>query len=223
MNSPERVPADVCRIHLVRHGRTVMNVSVRFRGRLDVPLDEVGRAEAREAAGNLRRVPLAAVYTSPLERAKEVAREIAAASSLAPVTVDEGLTNLDYGRWEGLTKDECRERDADAFRLYAEDPMRARCPEGEALAEGATRVVSALLGIGKRHAGQEVAAVTHGAMVRLAVLYVEGVAPGDWQFKLPTGSATVFEVREGALSVVSVADRTTPDPFKASARSVAPA
>jgi hypothetical protein len=55
------------------------------------------------------------------------------------------------------------------------------------------------------------------------VLYVEGVAPGDWQFKLPTGSATVFEVRDGTLSVVSVADRTTPDPFKASARSVAPA
>jgi hypothetical protein len=55
------------------------------------------------------------------------------------------------------------------------------------------------------------------------VLYVEGVAPGDWQFKLPTGSATIFEVRDGALSVVAVADRTTPDPFKASARSAAPA
>jgi broad specificity phosphatase PhoE len=195
-----------------------MNVSVRFRGRLDVPLDDVGRAEAREAAHNLAPVPLAAVYTSPLQRAKDVALEIATMRSLGFYAQHDGLINLDYGSWEGLTKDECSARDPEAFRRYAEDPMNAVCPGGESLAVGARRVVSALLEIGSRHAGQEVAAVTHGAMVRLAVLYVEGVAPGDWQFKLPTGSATIFEVADGALTVIDVADRSTPDPYKASAR-----
>ena len=212
-----------CRIHLVRHGRTVMNVSVRFRGRLDVPLDEVGREEAKEAARNLSGLPLTAVYTSPLQRAKDVAFEIATASSLGSYRQHDGLVNLDYGDWEGLTKDESAERDPDEFRRYAEDPLKAVCPGGEALADGADRVVAALLEIGARHAGEPVAAVTHGAMVRLAVLRVDGVAPGDWQFKLPTGSATVFEVQDGRLSIVQVADRSTPDPYKASARLTAPA
>lgn len=223
MSTDQRTGGDACRIHLVRHGRTVMNVSVRFRGRLDVPLDDVGREEAREAARNLARIPLTAVYTSPLSRAKDVAFEIATAASLASYRQHDGLINLDYGDWEGLTKAESAERDPEAFRLYAEDPLRSRCPNGEWLADGAERVVQALLEIGTRHAGEEVAAVTHGAMVRLAVLAVDGVAPGDWQFKLPTGTATVFEVRDGVLSIAEVADRTTPDPFKASARPVAPA
>jgi broad specificity phosphatase PhoE len=135
----------------------------------------------------------------------------------------DGLVNLDYGSWEGLTKEECAARDPEEFRRYAEDPLKAVCPDGEALANGADRVVSALLEIGRRHAGEEVAAVTHGAMVRLAVLQVDGVAPGDWQFKLPTGSATVFEVAGDRLSIVQVADRTTPDPYKASARQTASA
>ena len=64
-----------CRIHLVRHGQTIMNTQVRFRGRLDVPLNEVGRAEAREAARALVGAGLVAVYTSPLGRAREVAEE----------------------------------------------------------------------------------------------------------------------------------------------------
>jgi broad specificity phosphatase PhoE len=223
MTSKAAVSGTPCRIHLVRHGRTVMNVSVRFRGRLDVPLDEVGRDEAKLAARNLAAVPLAAVYTSPLQRAKDVAIEIATTSSLGTYMQHDGLVNLDYGSWEGLTKEECAARDPEAFRRYAEDPLGAVCPDGEALAAGAERIVSALLEIGGRHRGEQVAAVTHGAMVRLAVLQVDGVAPGDWQFKLPTGSATIFEVNDGRLSIVQVADRTTPDPYKASARQTAPA
>jgi broad specificity phosphatase PhoE len=223
MTSVAAKSGSACRIHLVRHGRTIMNVSVRFRGRLDVPLDKVGRAEAKLAARNLAEVPLTAAYTSPLQRAKDVAIEIATTSRLGSYMQHDGLVNLDYGSWEGLTKEECAARDPEEFRRYAEDPLHAVCPDGEALADGAERVVAALLEIGRRHAGEQVAAVTHGAMVRLAVLRVDGVAPGDWQFKLPTGSATVFEVDGGRLSIVQVADRTTPDPYKASARQTASA
>jgi probable phosphoglycerate mutase len=82
MTSVAAKSGSACRIHLVRHGRTIMNVSVRFRGRLDVPLDEVGRDEAKIAARNLATAPLRAVYTSPLQRAKDVAVEIATMSGL---------------------------------------------------------------------------------------------------------------------------------------------
>ena len=208
------------RIYLVRHGRTVMNAEVRFRGRLEVPLDAVGRAEALAVARRLSDAGLAAAYTSPLARAREVAMAIAAASQLERVDDADGLTNLDYGIWEGLTKEKCAAHDPDAFRLYAEEPERAVCPDGEALAVAADRVVEALREIGMRHPGESIAAVTHGAMVRLAVLRIAGPTIGDWQFKLPTGSATVFEVSDNEVRLVSPLDRFRPDPHKAAAATV---
>jgi broad specificity phosphatase PhoE len=219
---PEGEEAGRARIYLVRHGRTVMNAEVRFRGRLEVPLDAVGRAEALATAQQLSDIGLAAAYTSPLARAREVAIAIAAASRLECVDDVEGLTNLDYGVWEGLTKEECAAHDSEAFRIYAEDPEQAVCPDGESLAGAADRIVQALREIGGRHPGQSVAAVTHGAMVRLAVLRVAGPSIGDWQFKLPTGSATIFEVIDGELSLVSPINRLRPDPHKAAAATVEP-
>jgi broad specificity phosphatase PhoE len=208
--------AAAARIFLVRHGRTVMNAEVRFRGRLEVPLDGVGRAEALSVARQLRGAGLAAVYTSPLARAREVAIAIAAGSDLERVDDVGGLTNLDYGAWEGLTKDECAERDPALFRVYADDPERASCPDGETLASAADRMVEALRAIGAQHRGESVAVVSHGAMVRLAVLRVAGPTIGDWQFKLPTGSATMFEY-DGDLKLMSAMNRLEPDPRKAAA------
>jgi broad specificity phosphatase PhoE len=198
-----------------------MNAQVRFRGRRDVPLDEVGRQEAVEAAENLADAGLAAVYTSPLGRARDVAVAIAERCALGEVRELFDLVNVEYGDWEGLTKDECQARDPEAFRLYAEVPEEAVCPGGERLADAADRIVRALKEIGARHPGESVAAVTHGAMVRLAVLRVEGDTGHDWQFKLSTGSATVLDVSDGVISLVTAPDRAEPDPVKAAARAAA--
>jgi broad specificity phosphatase PhoE len=213
---------DGCRLYLVRHGRTVMNAEVRFRGRLEVPLDAVGRAEALATARQLSGAGLSAVYTSPLARAREVAMAVAAASDLDCVDDHEGLINLDYGVWEGLTKEECAAHDPEAFRLYAEAPEQAACPEGEALATAADRMVEALYDICRRHPKQSVAAVSHGAMVRLAVLRIAGPTIGDWQFKLSTGSATVIDYADGELRIASALNRHLPDPHNAAAGTVDP-
>ena len=218
MSSVDR--GNTCRIHLVRHGRTVMNAQVRFRGRRDVALDEVGRAEALEAANALSTHPITAVYSSPLQRARDVGTAIANARGVSEVHDHPGLINVDYGEWEGLTKEECAAHDPELFRAYAEDPDRAHCPGGESLADASNRMIAALLEIGRANAGREVAAVSHGAMVRLAVLRVMGPSIGDWQFKLPTGSATIFEVKDGELSLVSPINRLQPDPHKAAGTTV---
>jgi broad specificity phosphatase PhoE len=207
-----------CRIHLVRHGQTVMNAQVRFRGRLEVPLNEVGRAEAREAARALVGSGLVAVYTSPLGRAREVAEAIAKANGVGAVRAQPNLMNLDYGAWEGLTKEESAQIDPVAWGNYVADPEVAVCPEGESVAVAADRVVAALRAIARDHAGQNVAAVSHGVMLRLAVLRVEGPSDDDWQFAMPTGGAIVFDVEPdtGAIHVVSALDRSKADPRKAS-------
>ena len=191
-----------CRIYLVRHGRTVLNVEKRFRGRLEIPLDDTGRREALLAARALADASLAAVYTSPLSRAREVALAIAGAAHAETILDHPGLLNLDYGAWEGLTKDECARRDPEAWTLYRTEPERAWCPDGEALRAAADRVTDALAEIGAAHPGKAVAAVTHGVMVRLALLRV-APQPGDWDVPLDTGSATVFEVRDGRVDLIA--------------------
>jgi broad specificity phosphatase PhoE len=145
---------------------------------------------------------------------------VAAASELERVDDHLGLNNLDYGAWEGLTKEECAAHDPEAFRLYAEAPEDAACPDGEALARAADRMVEALYDICRRHPKQSVAAVSHGAMVRLAVLRIAGPTIGDWQFKLSTGSATVIDYADGELRIASALNRHLPDPHKAAAGTV---
>jgi broad specificity phosphatase PhoE len=205
-----------CRIHLVRHGQTIMNTQVRFRGRLDVPLNEVGRAEARDAARALVGSGLVAVYTSPLGRAREVAEAIAVKNGVGAVRKQPDLLNLDYGVWEGMTKEEAADVDPEAWELYLSDPETAVCPEGESLSVAADRVVAGLRAIASAHPGQSVAAVSHGVMLRLAVLRVIGPSENDWQFALPTGTAIVFEVDGDEIRLVSDFDRSKSDPRKAS-------
>ena len=117
-----------CRIYLVRHGQTIMNAQVRFRGRLDVPLNEVGRAEAQEAARALVGSDLVAVYTSPLGRAREVAEAIAVKNGVGAVRAQPDLMNLDYGAWEGLAKEESAHVDPEAWANYTSDPEAACAP-----------------------------------------------------------------------------------------------
>jgi broad specificity phosphatase PhoE len=205
----------VCRIHLVRHGQTIMNAQVRFRGRLDIPLNEVGRAEAQEAARALIGSGLVAVYTSPLGRAREVAEAIAVKNGVGAVRDQRDLVNLDYGAWEGLTKEESAAVDPVAWAAYTRDPEAAVCPEGEAVSDAADRVLAALRAIGRSHPGQSVAAVSHGVMLRLAVLRVAGASDADWQFAMPTGKAIVFDVNDDEITLVSEVDRTKSDPVKA--------
>jgi broad specificity phosphatase PhoE len=203
-----------CRIHLVRHGQTIMNAQVRFRGRLDVPLNEVGRAEAQEAARALVGSGLVAVYTSPLGRAREVAEAIAVKSGVGAVRDQPDLINLDYGAWEGLTKEESAAVDPVAWAAYTGAPEEAVCPDGEAVAAAADRVVAGLQAIARQHPGQSVAAVSHGVMLRLAVLRVAGASDADWQFAMPTGKAIVFDVDGDQITLVSDVDRSKSDPRK---------
>jgi broad specificity phosphatase PhoE len=206
-----------CRVFLVRHGQTVMNREVRFRGRLDIALNERGRAEALEAALSLRDRGLEAVYASPLDRAREVARRIAFAAGVGRIDDLQQLLILDYGAWTGLTKDEAAARDPEEWALYVDDPERARCPGGEAVADAADRVVDGLRLLGERHPGGAVAAVSHGVMLRLAVLRVQGPPASGWQFKVPTGSAIEFAVDAQGIRLVTPVGDAPADPIKAAA------
>jgi probable phosphoglycerate mutase len=87
-------------VFLVRHGRTSLNAQGVLRGRIDVPLDAVGRSEAVALGVAFAGMPLAAVITSPLRRARETAAPIVD-STRAPLMIDDDLADRDYGPWAG--------------------------------------------------------------------------------------------------------------------------
>jgi broad specificity phosphatase PhoE len=121
--------------------------------------------QARALAEELSELLLDAVYTSPLERACETARAVAARHGLAPVEVDE-LREIDFGEADGLAFDEFP---AALQRELLDRPARARFPGGETYAELQSRVCAALEGIVRRHTEQTIVVVSHAGPIRAAL------------------------------------------------------
>ncbi|MDT4939140.1 MAG: hypothetical protein QOG80_2811 [Pseudonocardiales bacterium] len=197
-----RVPpatTSTCRLYLIRHGTTTMNVENRYRGRRDVPLDAQGYQDAVDAARRLSSVGLAAVYAGPMRRTIATAQIIADEARVPDLRILHGLNNVDYGLWEGMTADEAAQADPEAFRLYRTSPDRARCPLGERLSDAAQRMTAAAQLIGRRHPGETVAAVTHAVMIRLTVAALHGVDDESWRIPVGRGSLTAFDIDDSGI------------------------
>jgi broad specificity phosphatase PhoE len=190
-----------CRLFVVRHGTTTMNVENRYRGRCDVPLDAQGYQDAVDAARLLSGAGVRAVYCGPLRRTIATAQIIADETRVPDLRILHGLNNVDYGAWEAMTASEAAMYDPDAFELYRTSPSRAVCPWGERLSDAQTRMVGALELIGHRHPGETVVAVTHAVMIRLAVSHLTGVEGEEWRIPVGRGSLTEFHVRKGLMTL----------------------
>lgn len=194
--------SNTTRIHLIRHGTTLLNRANRYRGRRDVPLDAGGWQDAWSAAAQLEGAGLQAIYSSPCRRARDTGRVVADATGLPDVVDLPGLVNLDYGEWEGMTEEEAHDRDAVAYtkyRTYADDAV---CPNGEALADAAERMLLSLRMLALLHPGGTVAAVSHAAMLRLVIAQVTDAPRADWRHNLPNGSVCEFDVTDGRIALL---------------------
>lgn len=184
----------VCRLYVVRHGTTTLNIENRYRGRRDVPLDAQGYQDAVDAARQLSSVGLSAVYTGPLRRTIATAQIIGDEARVPDLRILHGLNNLDYGAWEGMTVEEAARYDPMAFQQYRTSPSVAACPQGERLIDAQRRVIEALQLIGSRHQHQAVAVVTHAVMIRLVLVKLNGAENERWRVPVGLGSVTEFYV-----------------------------
>jgi probable phosphoglycerate mutase len=131
------------RTYLIRHGEAVGNHEGRYIGTTDTPLTDTGERQAEAVAGACAEVPLEVIFTSPLQRARSTADHIAQRCAVE-LRVVEDLTEMHFGRWEGLTPDEIRSLGEDDRRLLASwhaDPSAAP-PGGEALTAVAERCLA---------------------------------------------------------------------------------
>jgi broad specificity phosphatase PhoE len=189
-------------IVLVRHGETDWNRENRFQGHADPPLNDRGRAQARQLASELRAESFIAAYTSPLRRAHETAAIVAAELGLEPVSYD-ALMEVDVGSWSGLTRDEVGQRFPEGYARWLE--YGHGWDDGESYEELGDRVVSGLLEIARMHPGERVLAVTHGGPIRSALAAAEGVSFEEARRSIHViGNCTIVPVavRDGKLEQV---------------------
>jgi len=159
------------RIILVRHGHVDWLAPERFRGRAELPLSSLGRRQAQAAAGYIAATwKPDAVYTSPLGRCRETSAAIAAPFRLEPRPID-GLADIDYGEWQGLTRDQAKERWPDESELWFRAPHIAAIPGGETLAAVLSRATAALRDILRHHSDQSVVLVGHDSVNRVLLLF----------------------------------------------------
>ena len=195
------------RVILARHGQTEWNRVERFRGRADLALDEVGLRQAEALAGRVVGCwPVAALYSSPLRRALMTAQPLAQRLGI-PVQPADGLLDIDYGRWQGLSLEEVRRENTALYRDWLERPQRARFPGGEGLEEVRLRVVAAVEMAAAEHGGGMVVFVSHKVVCMVLLCAMLGLDNSHfWQIGQDVCALNVFEVEDGEARVTLVND-----------------
>jgi probable phosphoglycerate mutase len=161
----------------IRHGQTTWNVENRLPGQLPgVSLTDQGRQQAARLAEALTVLPISAIISSPLERARETAEYIARGRDL-PIQFESDLMDTDVGDWAGKVIKDLNQGDP-AWKAYVKDPTVA--PEGiETFPQVQRRVVAAIeRWCSQDNIGAYPAFVAHADVIKLLVAYYMDLAPG---------------------------------------------
>jgi len=191
--------------HLLRHGEHVLRGRVLAGRTPGVALSAVGRVEIAAVADRLVGEKIEALYASPLQRTQETAEILAERLDLV-VQYREDLLELDFGEWTGMTYDAVR---ADQ-RWHAWSTCRsiATVPGGESMREVQERTVKALFDLRQTHRDGTVLIVSHGDVIRAALLFALGM-PLDFYSRIEVGLASIntIQIDASGVRVLAVNDR----------------
>jgi len=189
------------RLFVVRHGETEWVRERRFAGSRDIPLTAAGRDQCAAVARALASATVAAVYASPLERARASAEVIAKPHGL-PVRIVPAFSEMTFGSWEGLTRDEARARDPEAWAQWRSAPHLLKLAGGETIAEVAARVTAGVEALQAAHEGHTVVLVSHGVVARVIVLGALGLGLDRlWTLDAAPAGITEIEYEPGWATV----------------------
>jgi phosphoserine phosphatase len=163
------------RILLIRHGQTQWNQVERFRGHFDVPLNEVGLAQAEATASHISaQWNPTAIYSSPLSRAMVTAQKIAQPFNLT-VIPDPGLMDIDFGQWQGLSVEEVHDRWPDETWNWLHAPTKLVIPGGDSFLQVQTRALDFISRLLPIHKNGTIVLVSHIVVNRLIMLGLLGL------------------------------------------------
>jgi ribonuclease H / adenosylcobalamin/alpha-ribazole phosphatase len=196
------------RLLLLRHGQTELSAQRRYSGRGNPALTDVGRQQAGAAARYVaERGGIAAVFSSPLQRAYDTAAAAAKALGL-DVTVDDDLIETDFGAWEGLTFAEAAERDPELHRRWLRDTSTTP-PGGESFDAVLDRVLGVRERIVAGHQGATVLVVSHVTPIKMLLRLALDAGPGIlYRLHLDLASLSIAEFYSDGASSVRLVNQT---------------
>lgn len=153
-------------VYLARHGQTAYNLEGRFQGQQEIPLDDVGRAQAVQLAGRAVSYGFAALWSSPLLRARETAAAVAERTGLAPL-FDARLMETDAGDWTDRSFADVMAEAPEQFAAFASGDPAFAFPGGESFAQQERRVAAALADV--EGGPLPALVVCHGMVIRAAL------------------------------------------------------
>mgnify|MGYP000087122072 CR=1 FL=1 len=219
VRAPGGVTKPLTTLILVRHGRTALTESKRISGSggADPELSDAGESDARAVALELAKIgtagpwahlkPPSAIVTSPIARTRGTAEVIGKALRLDPIVLD-GIREISFGSWDGLTNDEARAQNPDLFEAWRGSWVVSP-PGGESLSEFDDRIRVARNQILERFAGQTVVVVSHVMPIRgfIRVAFDADIA-GYWRPQISPCSITILRLWGGEAAEVTTVNAT---------------
>lgn len=184
------------RLILIRHGEPEQEAKGRCYGSLNVGLSEAGREQIQATLDCIQNLRAPALYVSPLKRAIESARIVAASLKIQP-TVAADLREIDFGRFEGLTYEQVEKLYPEQYKLWMERPTEIQFPQGESFAEVKARVLRFKKSLLQSHPGQTVVVVSHAGANR--ILLAEALS-------IPEAAIFRIDQAYAALNVIDYLD-----------------
>ncbi len=181
------------KLTLVRHGALDSSLDGCYVGRLDVPLSDEGKHQAVQLANHLAQAMADAIWCSPALRAQETSRPIAERLNLACSVMNE-LSEVNFGRWEGLSFEQIRTTDPHLVNEWAKMKDDFCFPQGESQAEFQQRIAQIaekLIDCDHRH----IVLVSHGGVIRALLCHLLG-----W----PAKDYLKFEIKRGGLVTLNL-------------------
>ncbi|MEQ8169246.1 MAG: histidine phosphatase family protein [Candidatus Eremiobacterota bacterium] len=170
-------------IYLIRHGETIYNKEGRFQGQSNIPLNEMGREQAKKVARRFEDQFIqsgenfTSIYSSPFDRTMDTANAIGEKLHLIPRKLP-SFKEINMGEWEGQTRNEVMERYKDKdgvsfLKKWYEDPVNNNIPGGETVQQVYNRVTAGLNEIVKNHKPDDnIIIVTHGGPISVVACHV---------------------------------------------------
>jgi broad specificity phosphatase PhoE len=159
-------------LHLFRHGQTNWNAERRVQGQSESQLDELGQQQARELGERIASLAFDKIYCSSSQRTRETAA-LAFPGQEDEITYLDSLREIFMGPWEGRLYDDIAAEEPENFQHFWHEPHRYSVEGAETFQQLQNRAMSAINQFAIQHAGQRIALVSHGALIKSALCHIE--------------------------------------------------
>ena len=192
----------------IRHGETPWSRTLmfKFRGRIDIPLTELGILQAKAVGLRLQNENISTIYSSPLLRAHASAEEIAKVHNLQVIDHN-GFIDLDFGTWQGELHSELQRTQPELYTRWLNAPHTVTFPKGETLSSVRERVEHALAKLVTQHKDETIAISTHGAVLRVIFCFLHDVGLENyWKFGMDNCALSIAKFEDNKYSILAEND-----------------